>query len=456
MAKVKQKTRKRSAAKSKVSKQTRKSARLNHHESEEESTEESPADSPVESEEDSPIESPAESSPESEDESQNDEEYPYDTEQDDQTASGSLVQSSPDLETMVTLAVSKALAPFLAKQSIDTDKGSSAGSAKSKQRQRKRKRKSRQSSSENESDETEYPPSRKSKVNESSSGSDSDIEEVCDIKTVQMYGILVGQDVPKRIKRKIRTDKYFEFHDLLPSTQFQEEKIALKTTSNGGIQMIKPTSKKFISIEQWNQAFSSYMVIYIDRSQSVDECKRLTQELLTYQRNINNFHKQGLPWYDYDRKFRMDRATMSYTFGTIRQDILLSLQLNNTTQFNKNKAPNNSRYSNTKSQFGGNQNNSFREQSKFGNKTCFTYNAPGKRCQNNRCNYKHSCSKCSGGHPVYLCASDRSQGTESLIDQYRNRALQLQSAKQGVQNRSQQQSYNTNQARTTPAPPKTN
>jgi hypothetical protein len=175
----------------------------------------------------------------------------------------------------------------------------------------------------------------------------------------------------------------------------------------------RPVTKKFTTIDEWNEAFAIYMVTYLNKPTTAAETQLLAQELCTYQRDVNNLHKDGLPWYDYDRRFRQDRETTQYSFASIRHDLMLNATMSRTNRY-QNPKPN--------QPFRGTKPLDNQKKPSGPSTTpggyCFTFNTPGQRCQRADCRFKHNCSSCGSRHPTYLCGLSRPTATPSAPSAY--------------------------------------
>lgn len=223
---------------------------------------------------------------------------------------------------------------------------------------------------------------------------------------IQKIGLLVGQNVSAKMQRKILSDQYLELAVLLPQNQVEEGTYDLKF-SKQGLQIVKPGGRKYLSLEQWNEAFAVYMAIYIRKADTADSAHLLLQQLLTYQRDIGNLARQGLAWYDYDRQFRSDRATTFYPFGTVRQDLMLSAMLSKSEREHKYNQPRPRQNQPFRTYGTGPQHRTQSAASSRAAGYCFAYHEQGKRCIRQPCQFKHTCPECSAHHPVYLCAKQK-------------------------------------------------
>ena len=219
------------------------------------------------------------------------------------------------------------------------------------------------------------------------------------------FGYPVGESIPRKLKKKILKDEFIELSQLLPQSEKhpKNDKIILVPASNGQLDLARPSSQKWLPIEQWNEAFLIYMSIYVQRAKkSPKQAHKLTQQLLTYYRDINKMAKKNWLWRDYDRRFRRDKVNCPITFSTIRQDLMLDAQMKHTDTpktFTKNPQLFRNKFTPKNKQ-----------QSQYQNTTqgyCNTFNSPERRCTNISCRFKHTCYKCAGAHPAFLCRTNQ-------------------------------------------------
>ena len=249
-------------------------------------------------------------------------------------------------------------------------------------------------STESDSDSSVRRKSRKRKKRNTPSESDTDSDYPTEPPppAVQKYGLLVGQTLKQKLKKKIVTGKYVEMFDLLPSSKFKTGRLVI----NKNLELWKPYQKKILSIKDWNQAFSIFMTAYVKRATSLSECQTLIQELLTYKQVINNLSDDGKDWDTYDRMFRSDKEEEDYAFSVIRHDLILCGDIKNSDpqSFRRDKQP-------------------FRQRSNFKKDFipqgyCWKFNTMSAYCeQENGCNFKHECPLCQGRHPGYNCNKNK-------------------------------------------------
>ena len=214
------------------------------------------------------------------------------------------------------------------------------------------------------------------------------------------FGLLVGQNVPESLKTRIKEGKFVEFSDLLPSNFNKQKHFVLKETKEQGVHFVNHKSAKYLNIQQWNEAFASYMSIFMETGSNMREVLLLGKQLLTYQKDVNALAQKNQNWAVYDRNYRRDRASQHNPppFSDIRHDLLIDVTLFQSR--------------NVKDGFRQGQKDNFRQKFRRQNGTCYAYNDASRRCERPRCNFRHACQKCGrDGHPSYRCQPGHQQQT---------------------------------------------
>jgi hypothetical protein len=305
------------------------------------------------------------------------------------------------------------------------DSSTSRNSGHSKKRKTTIQASSENETSEEELDSDQSPESRnrkktkqKSKVSRIEVVSASEDEDWS--RSCSKFGFLVGHNVTEKLKLKIQSDKFVEMADLMPSSDDHKNDLILKN-SDEGVRFVNARKRKYMSIENWNQAFGVYMSVYIETASSLAEAILLMKQMLTYQRNINLFARRRESWYLYDKYFRKDRESSSSPtlFSDIRHDLILDLNMqakSDRPNFDQDK-PFRRSFRSFDRNFNGSRGGKFRNTS---NAACFLFNDQHKRCERSRCQFKHNCSKCGGRHPRFLC--DRATAAAENLDRLQNSA----------------------------------
>ena len=215
----------------------------------------------------------------------------------------------------------------------------------------------------------------------------------------ESFGMLIGENLPAKQRQKILSGKFVEMAALLPRNYTRESDTVYRITKRG----ISPATQrfnKFITIQQWNQAFGVYKSVLVESAETLAEAKTLVKQLETYHRDINTMAEQGSHWRDYDRVFRSDMAERKsgVTFGTLRHDIMLNVSQNRTP------APNDGRRFRARRdrQSAPRNRGAFRADFKQQSNECFRFNSQ-RGCTFTECKFSHTCTKCGGTHPAVRC-----------------------------------------------------
>jgi hypothetical protein len=239
----------------------------------------------------------------------------------------------------------------------------------------------------------------------------------------QVFGLLVGENVSLKLRNDIIADKYIEFYDLLPEATTEDQTLVFKKSDDNSVRLVKESKHKFISLDQWNMAFASYMAVYHTKASTHKLCSNLLLEMLTYQRDINTLAKQQLPWFRYDIQFRKDRSVnpSRFSFSDLRHDLIASLKT-----FSVNRSPfrqgqGQTRFDqrtssfNNRNSYQGTSNTNQGTSTAKGNTTnqgykvppghCFAFHSKNNLCRTpgGQCRFKHTCPKCTQRHPVFQC-----------------------------------------------------
>lgn len=240
---------------------------------------------------------------------------------------------------------------------------------------------------------------------------DSDLEEVEPPRAVrQSFGLLVGQTLSSKKLTDIMDDKFVEFNTLLPDATKEDHSLVLETTKTGHPKFKVENTKKFITLERWNEAFGIFTAAYTSNRASASETHNLILELLTYQRDVNGLARKNLAWWQYDRQFRIDKSNnpLLFSYGHLRHDLITCITIDR-QPFREARAgrPFQQKDAN-RQRWSGNSGFQARDRSRSYSIPpgfCVRYNLPQQRCQAppGKCAYKHSCPQCNNRHPIFLC-----------------------------------------------------
>ena len=224
-------------------------------------------------------------------------------------------------------------------------------------------------------------------------------------RPLQEYGTLVGDDISHKLIRKIRSDKFVDFWELLPNPdRSAQDSFVFSATSSSDLKIYKRRQKKFISFTQWSRAFDVYTAVYVDKADSREDMSILIKDLLTYRKEVEAMHASGRDWFQFDHHFRTDREVNPCRFSTVRHDLLRQYDRQNQSfrqdgfrqDFNTNR-----RFSAQLPEKHYSTKNSSVPPVGY----CRKYHTPDTRCQYDDCRYKHVCPRCSKRHPMYTSCS---------------------------------------------------
>lgn len=181
--------------------------------------------------------------------------------------------------------------------------------------------------------------------------------------------------VPLKLKEKIWAEEYIDF-----STAFSKHQDSFQVTINeNGISSVSvPQSKKFITIEQWTDAFTIFSSVYRQRFPDVAE------QLAQYGNTVRGIAKSRGNWHFYDCQFRQLRQTYQFPWGCIHHELYIKA-LSHRQPF-RSEGPRALRSGSPRSGPAKN--------------TCNRYNK-GQNCSG--CMYAHKCKECFGNHPQFKC-----------------------------------------------------
>ena len=141
-------------------------------------------------------------------------------------------------------------------------------------------------------------------------------------RPLSSFGTLVGNNISRKIKKKIWNHKFIELNCLLPHVTEEEDNhtTAVASGHDRSLKLVKPKRQTILSIWQWLEAWEVFMAIYTQKSSH----RRHIQALLTYSRDIRNMSKLNYDWLGFDREFRIDRESTKCSWATVRHDLHLT------------------------------------------------------------------------------------------------------------------------------------
>lgn len=185
--------------------------------------------------------------------------------------------------------------------------------------------------------------------------------------------------VPMRTKEKIWNNEFVEF-STLHDEEVDDITISVKS---GKITTTGSAKKKFMSIEQWTDAFNVFASVY--RLKFPEQSEQLSIYLNTV-RKISNGNGH---WHYYDINFRKIRQSIGLRWDQIHSELYV------TALTRKQKQP-----------FRPPRDLPASGRSRANVKgTCHKFNR-GSNCSS--CDYKHICKYCGGKHPGFRCWKEHS------------------------------------------------
>ena len=251
----------------------------------------------------------------------------------------------------------------------------------------------------------------------------SDVEDAApDLVVRQSFGLMAGEHVSQTLRLKILTGKDIDMYDLLEDSVTKEKPMYMVQQQSGKKpKWVADSSPKYITLDQWNEAFASFIAIYQTTAKTLQENQNLVLAMLTYQRQINSLASVNRPWWKYDIQFRkqMNANPGRFTFADLRHDLLLNLEMRQrSTSYNKQPHQTQHQSQQPFRTSSHRTNNSFRRNYQpnlpaiaanpgtggVPKGYCFKYHTAGHRCPDvSRCTFKHECPKCAATHSLQFC-----------------------------------------------------
>ena len=187
--------------------------------------------------------------------------------------------------------------------------------------------------------------------------------------------------VPMKTKEKIWNNEFVEL-----STLFDEESdditISLKS---GKISTTNSSKRKFMSIEQWTDAFNVFMSVY--RLKFPEQ----SEHLATYLNTVRKIANENGHWHFYDTNFRKIMHSIGLQWNQIHSELYV------TALTRKQKQP-----------FRSGRDLPASGRSRQDNAIKGTCNRFNKGAECSGCQYKHICRHCGGRHPGFRCWKEHS------------------------------------------------
>lgn len=267
-----------------------------------------------------------------------------------------------------------------------------------------RKRKQNQLMEDSSGDEMEMEQmsnKRRSKKQRDNSGELSDLDNSTNEESseseyendlpVTSFGCKTGDNISKKMVKKIRNDEFVEFQDLLPNFTKNSD-FCLTLDEENNAKFVRKNQRENLRFTQWSEAFDIFSVIYVETHPQFgnDKSVKLMKELMTYRGTIRNIMKQGGNWQSYDKHFRFDLQNKRFKWSTIRYDLILMYTSSPSQKPNAGMSG---------------QSTHMQKQPGKPTRYCYTFNSRFKTCHNGySCALgKHLCMKCDGNHPSFAC-----------------------------------------------------
>ena len=185
--------------------------------------------------------------------------------------------------------------------------------------------------------------------------------------------------VPMKTKEKIWNNEFVEF-STLHDEEVDDITISVKS---GKITTTGSARKKFMSIEQWTDAFNVFASVY--RLKFPEQ----SEQLFIYLNTIRKISSENGHWHYYDINFRKIRQSIGLRWDQIHSELYV------TALTRKQKQP----FRQPRDLLP-----SGRSRANF-KSTCNKFNR-GSNCSG--CDYRHICRYCGGKHPGFRCWKEHS------------------------------------------------
>ena len=143
-------------------------------------------------------------------------------------------------------------------------------------------------------------------------------------RLLSSFGMLIGENISDKVKKKILQNKFIDMSVLLPEQSSVPDSDNSYTMSVTGsrkpsFKFVKPATVAITDIHQWLEAWEVFMAIYTSQKSN----RKHIQALLTYARDLRNMSRQNYDWSAYDRQFRMDCQVSLCSWSLVRHDLHL-------------------------------------------------------------------------------------------------------------------------------------
>ena len=203
------------------------------------------------------------------------------------------------------------------------------------------------------------------------------------------FSLPLDVKVPKKLREKIVSREFVNFHDLLDPSQVESPPLAFQKMNDGRYllkeQITKASFKQSVrTIAEWDTAFAIYATVYITAF------PQETAAMLKYGERVKSIARKGGDWSHYDVNFRCQRQFENMAWDYFHGELYGEAMLGKPPGFGA-------------FQFRRPRNNTTNSSAKQG--TCRAFNSNGTRCSYGpSCIFKHQCNNCEGPHPGYRCS----------------------------------------------------
>ncbi len=206
--------------------------------------------------------------------------------------------------------------------------------------------------------------------------------------------------VPSTLRAKILNNEFVYLSDLLVKDR-DRVSTSVQLSSTGQL-VLQSHPKKIVNIEQWNEAFNIFCVIY---------SKKYTASyagLLKHATNVRHLHSKGGDWQAYDQQYRLYVQSGGCNWGDYNAEIYNNAMVGANFRGQQPKT-------NFKNQYPSKPGQSrYSDREKYPIGYCWQF-IDGKECKCDKSKpnaRKHICPRCSQRHALKYCPrSDKSKQT---------------------------------------------
>ena len=205
-----------------------------------------------------------------------------------------------------------------------------------------------------------------------------------------------GDNLPERIREKIRTNKYVDFHEICYPDKGSFE-LAFSLGGTGPNLQMAPSKRDPLTQQEWAKAFYAFMGVYLR------EFPDKSHELLAYGSRIRELMGIGANWRLYDTTFRKERELRPCPWNAWNAELYTKAVASppaRSDSSSKDSRKFRPRPSKSHSKSGVPVN------------YCWEYHTEGTYCKHSPCRYKHVCPTCAAPHPMYRHGSSTNKAPQ--------------------------------------------